>query len=199
MHIFTTAAALRTFTEQTRAAGRRLGLVPTMGALHEGHLQLVRAAGQECDVVVASIFVNPTQFTNADDFRLYPRLPEADTPLLAAANCTALFLPSAAEMYPAPTGLRFDFGPLERVMEGAHRPGHFHGVATVVSKLFHLARPHRAYFGQKDWPTGSLCPRATAASALKPAPWHRSSTRCCGRRLSASSRGCRPNRCRPRH
>ena len=151
MQIFTTAAELRHFTEQARAAGRRLGLVPTMGALHEGHLQLVRAAGQECDVVVASIFVNPTQFTNADDFRLYPRLPEADAALLRGAGCTALFLPSAEEMYPAPTVLRFDFGPLERVMEGAHRPGHFHGVATVVSKLFHLARPHRAYFGQKDW------------------------------------------------
>ncbi len=151
MQTLTTAAELRAYTEQARAAGRRLGLVPTMGALHAGHLQLVQAASQDCDVVIASIFVNPTQFNSADDFRLYPRLPEADAPLLAGAGCTVLFLPAAEEMYPTPTVLRFDFGPLERVMEGAHRPGHFHGVATVVSKLFHLARPHRAYFGQKDW------------------------------------------------
>jgi len=151
MEIITSAAGLQAYTEKIRCAGQRLGLVPTMGALHEGHLQLVRAARESCDVVVATIFVNPTQFNNADDFRLYPRLPEADAELLAAAGCTALFLPAVEEVYPQPTVLRFDFGPLERVMEGAHRPGHFNGVATVVSKLFHLARPHRAYFGQKDW------------------------------------------------
>lgn len=151
MIIITTAADLRAFTENTRHAGQRIGLVPTMGALHEGHLQLVRAAGQSCEVVVVSIFVNPTQFNNADDFRLYPRLPEADAELLRTAGCTALFLPPAEEMYSQSTVLRFDFGPLERVMEGAHRPGHFNGVATIVSKLFHLARPHQAFFGQKDW------------------------------------------------
>jgi pantoate--beta-alanine ligase len=151
MLIFTTAAELRAYAEQARAAGRRLGLVPTMGALHEGHLQLVRAAAQACDEVIASVFVNPTQFNNPDDLRLYPRLPEQDAAALAPAGCTALFMPSVAEMYPQPTVLHFDFGPLERVMEGAHRPGHFNGVATVVSKLFHLARPHVAYFGQKDF------------------------------------------------
>jgi pantoate--beta-alanine ligase len=151
MHVFTTAAALQTFVEASRGAGRRLGLVPTMGALHEGHLQLVQAAATECDDVVASIFVNPTQFNNPDDLRLYPRLPEQDTALLAGAGCTALFMPGVEEMYPQPTVLHFDFGSLERVMEGAHRPGHFNGVATVVSKLFHMARPHRAYFGQKDF------------------------------------------------
>jgi pantoate--beta-alanine ligase len=151
MHVFTTTAALQTFVEASRGAGRRLGLVPTMGALHEGHLQLVQAAATECDDVVASIFVNPTQFNNPDDLRLYPRLPEQDTALLAGAGCTALFMPGVEEMYPQPTVLHFDFGPLERVMEGAHRPGHFNGVATVVSKLFHMARPHRAYFGQKDF------------------------------------------------
>jgi pantoate--beta-alanine ligase len=151
MLIFTTAADLRAYAEQARAAGRRLGLVPTMGALHEGHLQLVRAAAQACDEVIASVFVNPTQFNNPDDLRLYPRLPEQDAAALAPAGCTALFMPSVAEIYPQPTVLHFDFGPLERVMEGAHRPGHFNGVATVVSKLFHLARPHAAYFGQKDF------------------------------------------------
>ena len=151
MQILTTAAALHAYTEDARRAGRRIGLVPTMGALHAGHIQLVQAARAECNEVVATIFVNPTQFNNAEDFRLYPRVPEADAELLAPAGCSALFVPSVAEMYPQPTVLRFDFGPLERVMEGAHRAGHFNGVATVVSKLFHLARPHRAYFGQKDW------------------------------------------------
>ncbi|MDU0372218.1 pantoate--beta-alanine ligase [Hymenobacter endophyticus] len=150
MEILNTAATLQAYTEKARRNGQRVGLVPTMGALHEGHLQLVRAAAQECEVVIVSIFVNPTQFNNPDDFRLYPRLPEADAALLAPAGCTALFLPSVEEMYPQPTVLRFDFGALERVMEGEHRPGHFNGVATVVSKLFHLSRPHRAYFGQKD-------------------------------------------------
>ncbi|MDO7850933.1 pantoate--beta-alanine ligase [Hymenobacter convexus] len=151
MQILNTAAALHAFTEHARQTGQRVGLVPTMGALHDGHLQLVQAARAECNEVVASIFVNPTQFNNAEDFRLYPRVPEADAALLAPAGCTALFVPSVEEMYPQPTVLRFDFGDLERVMEGAHRPGHFNGVATVVSKLFHMARPHRAYFGQKDW------------------------------------------------
>lgn len=150
MEILNTAATLQAHTEKARRNGQRVGLVPTMGALHEGHLQLVRAAARECEVVIVSIFVNPTQFNNPDDFRLYPRLPEADAALLAPAGCTALFLPSVEEMYPQPTVLRFDFGPLEGVMEGEHRPGHFNGVATVVSKLFHLSRPHRAYFGQKD-------------------------------------------------
>ena len=151
MLVFTTAAELQTFAESSRAAGRRLGLVPTMGALHAGHLQLVQTAAAQCDEVIATIFVNPTQFNNPDDLRRYPRLPEQDRALLAPAGCTALFMPPVEEIYPQPTVLRFDFGPLERVMEGAHRPGHFNGVATVVSKLFHLARPHRAYFGQKDF------------------------------------------------
>ncbi|RZK16264.1 MAG: pantoate--beta-alanine ligase [Hymenobacter sp.] len=151
MLIFTTAAELRTHVEAARRAGRRIGLIPTMGALHEGHLQLVRAAAQTCDEVIASVFVNPTQFNNPDDLRLYPRLPEQDAAALAPAGCTALFMPTVAEVYPQPTVLRFDFGPLERVMEGAHRPGHFNGVATVVSKLFHLTQPHVAYFGQKDF------------------------------------------------
>lgn len=151
MQILTTAAGLQAYAEQARRLGQRVGLVPTMGALHNGHLQLVQAARTECNKVIASIFVNPTQFNNAEDFRLYPRVPEADAALLGPAGCTALFAPSVEEMYPQPAVLRFDFGALERVMEGAHRPGHFNGVATVVSKLFHLARPHRAYFGQKDW------------------------------------------------
>ncbi|GAA4019136.1 pantoate--beta-alanine ligase [Hymenobacter fastidiosus] len=133
-----------------------------MGALHEGHLQLVRAAARENDVVIVSIFVNPTQFNNAEDFRRYPRLPEADAALLAPAGCTVLFLPAVEQMYPKPAMLTFDFGLLERVMEGEHRPGHFNGVATVVSKLFHLSRPHRAYFGQKDLQQVAIIRQLTA-------------------------------------
>ncbi|WP_310392992.1 pantoate--beta-alanine ligase [Hymenobacter sp.] len=151
MLILTTAAGLQAHAEHARQPGQRVGVVPTMGALHAGHLQLVRAARAECNEVIVTVFVNPTQFNNAEDFRLYPRVPEADAALLAPAGCTALFVPAVEEMYPRPAVLRFDFGDLERVMEGAHRPGHFNGVATVVSKIFHLTRPHRAYFGQKDW------------------------------------------------
>jgi pantoate--beta-alanine ligase len=110
MLIFTTAAELRAYAEQARAAGRRLGLVPTMGALHEGHLQLVRAAARDCDEVIASVFVNPTQFNNANDLRLYPRLPEQDAAALAPAGCTVLFMPTVAEVYPQPTVLRFGAG-----------------------------------------------------------------------------------------
>lgn len=151
MEILETAAALQTLTETWRREGRRIGFVPTMGALHEGHLQLVRTAAAENDVVVVSIFVNPTQFNNADDFKLYPRTLENDAQLLQGTGADVIFAPSVEQMYPRPSVLRFDFGPLERVMEGAKRPGHFNGVGIVVSKLFHLARPHRAYFGQKDW------------------------------------------------
>ena len=133
-----------------RRQGQKIGFVPTMGALHEGHLSLIRAAKEQNDVVVCSIFVNPTQFNNAEDYRLYPRLVESDAVLLAEAGCDVLFAPSAEDMYRQKTRLTFDFGELERVMEGAHRPGHFNGVATVVSKLFHLVKPHQAFFGQKD-------------------------------------------------
>lgn len=151
MRIFASATEWRSYTEAARQAGRRLALIPTMGALHEGHLQLVRAAAANNEEVLVSIFVNPTQFNNANDLLHYPRVPEQDIALLEPAGCTALFMPLVEEMYPQPTVLHFDFGPLERVMEGAHRPGHFNGVATVVSKLFHQARPHVAYFGQKDF------------------------------------------------
>ncbi|UYZ58431.1 pantoate--beta-alanine ligase [Hymenobacter latericus] len=151
MEILETAAALQALTEKWRREGRSIGFVPTMGALHEGHLQLVRTAAAQNDEVVVSIFVNPTQFNNSEDFKLYPRVPESDAEMLRGTGCTALFSPAVADMYPQPTVLQFNFGALENVMEGAHRPGHFNGVATVVSKLFHLGRPHRAYFGQKDW------------------------------------------------
>ncbi|GEO03434.1 pantothenate synthetase [Adhaeribacter aerolatus] len=150
MQIISTAAAIKKQTEQIRSSGKTIGFVPTMGALHEGHLQLLRTATRENDVTVCSIFVNPTQFNNAEDFKLYPRLLEADAAVLAQNNCEVLFAPEVAEMYTEALGLKFDFGTLETVMEGQFRPGHFTGVAAVVSKLFHLVKPHKAYFGQKD-------------------------------------------------
>ena len=150
MHVITSLSEIKKYTAHLRSSGKTIGFVPTMGALHAGHLQLVRAARCQNDVTVCSIFVNPTQFNNAEDYRLYPRLLEEDNQLLEAANCDILFVPASAEIYPEPTLVQFNFGLLEQVMEGKYRPGHFNGVAIVVSKLFHLVNPTRAYFGQKD-------------------------------------------------
>ncbi len=147
MHLFTTLTELRSFLSRQSSS---IGFVPTMGALHEGHLQLIRKARTENAVVVCSIFVNPIQFNNADDLARYPRTLEQDMALLEPAGCDVVFAPSPAEMYPSAPVMTFDFGPLERVLEGAFRPGHFNGVGIVVSKLFHLVQPTRAYFGQKD-------------------------------------------------
>lgn len=126
------------------------GFVPTMGALHEGHISLIRRAKRENELTVASIFVNPTQFNNPEDLARYPRTLEADLDQLEKAGCDVVFVPSVQEMYPEPAVLKMDFGRLEQILEGAFRPGHFNGVGLVVSKLFHIVRPHRAYFGQKD-------------------------------------------------
>lgn len=128
----------------------QIGLVPTMGALHEGHLDLVRKSISQTDITVVSIFVNPTQFNNPQDFEKYPVTVEADLEKLETAGVDYVFLPSVEAIYPAKTNLKFDFGDLERVLEGKFRPGHFNGVGIVVSKLFHLIRPHIAFFGQKD-------------------------------------------------
>jgi pantoate--beta-alanine ligase len=129
---------------------RTLGLVPTMGALHDGHLSLVHRALAECDVVAASIFVNPTQFAAGEDFETYPRTFEEDCAKLEAAGVTLLFAPTAAEMYPAGATTFVEVPGVGDRLDGASRPGHFRGVATVVSKLFHIVEPDRAYFGQKD-------------------------------------------------
>jgi pantoate--beta-alanine ligase len=132
-------------------SGKSVGFVPTMGALHEGHLDLVRRARLENEVVVASIFVNPIQFNNPEDLDKYPRMPEADSHMLRSAGCDVLFAPEADEMYPEPEKTVYDFGSLALVMEGASRPGHFNGVAIVVRKLFEIVEPHKAYFGEKDF------------------------------------------------
>ena len=131
--------------------GKTVGFVPTMGALHEGHLTLVRRCAAENDVCVVSIFVNPTQFNNKHDLETYPRNLEADIKLLQSAGCDVLFAPSESEIYPEPDTRSFDFGTLDKVMEGAYRPGHFNGVAQVVSRLFNIIKPTRAYFGEKDF------------------------------------------------
>lgn len=131
--------------------GRSIGFVPTMGALHAGHISLVERARKENDVVVVSIFVNPSQFNDPNDLLSYPRTPEQDVRMLEQAGADIVFIPGVEEVYPEPDNRRFDFGLLDKVMEGATRPGHFNGVAQVVSRLFELVRPHRTYFGDKDF------------------------------------------------
>jgi pantoate--beta-alanine ligase len=146
--VVTTVDGMRRLRSQ--AVGRSVGFVPTMGYLHEGHLSLVRRARAENDVVVASIFVNPTQFGPTEDFERYPRDPQRDLNLLQQERTDIVFLPSAVEMYPEGFSTYIDVDGVTEVLEGAHRPGHFRGVATVVLKLFNIVQPTRAYFGQKD-------------------------------------------------
>ena len=134
-----------------RAEGATIGVVPTMGALHEGHLSLVRAAQGECDRVIVTLFVNPRQFNNPEDFAKYPRTEDADAAILAPLEVDALFVPDAAEVYPPGHATVVSVGGIGTLLEGAHRPGHFDGVATVVALLLNLTRADRAYFGEKDW------------------------------------------------
>lgn len=149
MNVFTSVAALRSALERVDASG--IGFVPTMGALHAGHRSLVERARRENATVVVSIFVNPTQFNDKTDLRNYPRTPEADARLLEEAGADCVLMPSVEEIYPEPDTRQFDFGMIDKVMEGATRPGHFNGVAQVVSRLFDIVRPARAYFGEKDF------------------------------------------------
>ncbi|ACT95758.1 pantoate--beta-alanine ligase [Dyadobacter fermentans] len=150
MEVFTSVKSLRQYLDQQLLQQKTVGLVPTMGALHEGHISLIEAARKDTDIVVCSVFVNPTQFNNPEDLAKYPRTFEADRAMLENAGCSAVFAPSVEEMYPEQPVVKMNFGALETVMEGASRPGHFNGVGIVVSKLFNIVRPHRAYFGQKD-------------------------------------------------
>lgn len=141
------------------ARGQSIGLVPTMGALHRGHLSLVRRARTGNDVVVVSVFVNPLQFGPGEDFARYPRQPEQDLELLGAEGVDAVYMPGVDDMYPAQATTRVRVAGLDGVLEGAHRPGHFEGVATVVTKLFNAVRPDRAYFGRKDAQQAALITR----------------------------------------
>jgi pantoate--beta-alanine ligase len=150
MLIFNTISETQNYLKTQQSAGKTIGFVPTMGALHAGHISLIEQAKTENDLAVCSIFVNPTQFNNPEDLKKYPRTLESDCQLLTPAGCDVVFAPSAEEMYPSLPQLRMDFGTLETVMEGKFRPGHFNGVGIVVSKLFNIVKPDKAYFGLKD-------------------------------------------------
>jgi pantoate--beta-alanine ligase len=149
MKVVNTVAELNAALAPLKREG--IGFVPTMGALHAGHRSLVERARRENDTVVVSVFVNPTQFNDKNDLKNYPRTPEADCAILEAAGADIVFMPTVEVIYPEPDTRQFDFGMVDKVMEGATRPGHFNGVAQVVSRLFALVNPARAYFGEKDF------------------------------------------------
>ena len=151
MIVFNTTKDLEDALEEVRAAGKKIGLVPTMGALHEGHASLVKRSVADNDVTVVSVFVNPTQFNDKNDLKNYPRTLEADCTLIASLGADYVFAPSVEEVYPEPDTRSFSYPPIDTVMEGARRPGHFNGVCQIVSKLFYMVRPDRAYFGEKDF------------------------------------------------
>jgi pantoate--beta-alanine ligase len=151
MEIFKHIDPLRAFLKDQRLLGKSIGLVPTMGALHPGHMALITASKQQNSLTVSSIYINPTQFNNASDLEKYPRMLDKDTMLLRETGCDVLFVPDNNEMYNQKPFLKFDFSHLDKIMEGKFRPGHFSGVALVVSKLFHIVQPDQAYFGQKDF------------------------------------------------
>ena len=151
MKLVHTINELRAELALQRQAGKKIGLVPTMGALHEGHASLVRRAVAENDVVVVSDFVNPTQFNDKNDLLKYPRTLDADCELLEKEGASFVFAPSVEEIYPEPDTRQFDYAPLDTVMEGKYRPGHFNGVCQIVSKLFMIVEPDKAYFGEKDF------------------------------------------------
>ena len=151
MKLFEKIVDLQNELFEVRKEGKKMGLVPTMGALHQGHASLVKRSVKENDVTVVSVFLNPTQFNDKADLERYPRNLDADCKLLEACHADSVFAPSVKEMYPTPDNRQFNFPPVTTVMEGAKRPGHFNGVCQVVSRLFYIVRPDRAYFGEKDW------------------------------------------------
>ncbi|GHS98173.1 pantothenate synthetase [Bacteroidia bacterium] len=151
MKLLKTVSELQANLAQERKKGKSIGFVPTMGALHQGHIELIKQSAAENDISVVSIFVNPTQFNDKNDLLKYPRTLDADYKLMHATGTTLVFAPSVEEIYPEPDTRQFGFGTLETVMEGQFRPGHFNGVAQVVSRLFDIVKPDRAYFGEKDF------------------------------------------------
>ncbi len=152
MLIFTKIVDLKGFLKQIKAEGRTVGFVPTMGALHNGHISLISISKSVCSLTVCSIFVNPTQFNDKADLKRYPRMPEKDAAFLENAGCDVLFMPSVEEVYPnGPVTETYNFGYLNTVLEGKYRPGHFNGVAQVVKRLFEIVEPDKAFFGSKDY------------------------------------------------
>jgi pantoate--beta-alanine ligase len=162
MEVFQKATLLTACISKLRKKGQSIGFVPTMGALHAGHISLVHQCGEQNDIVVASIFVNPTQFNDPEDLKKYPRMPEKDLPLLEAAGCHLVFMPDVQQVYPIEDRRTFDFGGLDSCMEGAHRPGHFQGVAQVVTRFFDIIMPDRAYFGLKDFQQLAIIKKVSA-------------------------------------
>ncbi len=150
MEVIKSIDALRAIINSYKLEGKKVGFVPTMGALHNGHLSLIKSAKQENEIVVCSIFVNPTQFNDSEDLDKYPRTLEADCQLLENNGCNIVFAPSVEMIYPGKVFTSFQFSHLDSILEGEYRDGHFSGVALVVSKLFNIVKPHRAYFGEKD-------------------------------------------------
>ena len=150
MNILHTKEAFKSFRQNLLNYQTTIGFIPTMGALHKGHLELVKKAKDSAHVVVVSIFVNPTQFNNLNDFTNYPKTLDKDLELLKSMGVDCVFVPDSQEIYPYQPKLKIDFGDLERVLEGSFRPGHFNGVGIVVSKLLNIVKPHKAFFGQKD-------------------------------------------------
>ena len=151
MEIINNAAEMHAWSKNRQKEGLSVGFVPTMGALHKGHIELVNHSVKGNDVTVCSIFVNPVQFNNPDDLEKYPRTFDHDVAILRDAACDVVFYPSVKEIYPEPVTRQYDFGMLDKVMEGRFRPGHFNGVAIVVKRLFDIVAPDRAYFGEKDF------------------------------------------------
>ncbi len=167
MEVISNIKQLRECLARHREEGRSIGLVPTMGALHEGHASLVRRSVEENDVTVVSIFLNPTQFNDPKDLERYPRTLEADCRLLEACRADIAFAPTVKEIYPEPDTRRFSYPPTDSVMEGAMRPGHFNGVCQIVSKLFMYVEPTRAYFGEKDYQQIAVIRRMVADLGFK--------------------------------
>lgn len=151
MIVLNTVSDLQKVTYPLKKSGKSIGFVPTMGALHEGHISLVEKSIDQNDITIVSIFVNPTQFNNQEDLVKYPRTLEKDVKMLDKVGVDIVFAPGVEDIYPEPDTRVFDFGLLDKVMEGKHRPGHFNGVAQVVSRLFDIVQPDRAYFGEKDF------------------------------------------------
>lgn len=151
MKIFQNTDVLSQFFSLKENKQKTIGFVPTMGALHQGHLSLIEASKSDNEISVCSIFINPIQFNNKDDYEKYPVQHDRDIEMLGQAGCDVLFLPKTQEVYPETPTKKYDFGHLEKVMEDAFRPGHFNGVALVVERLFEMVKPHRAYFGEKDF------------------------------------------------
>jgi len=167
MQVFKTITNISSYVNICKNENKTIGFVPTMGALHNGHLSLIKESKKQNDITVVSIFVNPIQFNNEQDFIKYPKNFEKDLNLLQNVNCDVVFLPTEKEIYPEPDNRVFDLGYLENIMEGKFRPGHFQGIAKVVDRLFNIVKPNNSYFGQKDFQQLAVIKRLVEITNLK--------------------------------